>query len=116
LFCDNETNVNRLYAANAAGIFKDAFHDYVAKGNHGASECPEARHQGGGALHLAGGGRWNGADSPAAFRPAARLSPLQNFADLAAARVREADEYYAMLQQNQINEDVRLVQRQAFAE
>ena len=36
LFCDNETNVQRLYAVKAAGYFKDAFHEYVVRGNHGA--------------------------------------------------------------------------------
>ena len=36
LFCDNETNVERLYAAKAAGYFKDAFHEYLVRGNHGA--------------------------------------------------------------------------------
>ena len=46
-------------------------------------------------------------------RPQAQ--PFADFAGLAAARVREADEYYAKLQQDQTNQDVRLVQRQAFA-
>jgi hypothetical protein len=41
--------------------------------------------------------------------------PFANFADLAAARVREADEFYARLQHDQSNQDARLVQRQAFA-
>src|SRR5262245_2301363 len=31
LFCDNDTNVRRLYGLNEAGYFKDAFHDYVVK-------------------------------------------------------------------------------------
>ena len=29
LFCDNETNVNRLYRANSQDYFKDAFHEYL---------------------------------------------------------------------------------------
>ena len=37
LFCDNETNVRRLYGQNdAAGYFKDAFHEYVVHGNSAA--------------------------------------------------------------------------------
>src|SRR4029077_9384162 len=36
LFCDNETNVARLYGVKAVGHFKDAFHDYVVQGNRGA--------------------------------------------------------------------------------
>ena len=37
LFCDNETNVVRLYGqANARGYFKDAFHDAIVHGNDAA--------------------------------------------------------------------------------
>jgi hypothetical protein len=43
------------------------------------------------------------------------LHPFEEFDDLAAARAREADEYFASLQHGQPNDDARLVQRQAFA-
>ena len=34
LFCDNDTNVRRLFGLpDAAGFFKDAFHEYVVNGN-----------------------------------------------------------------------------------
>src|SRR5436190_274707 len=37
LFCDNETNVRRLYGQNEArGFFKAAFHEYIVHGNHAA--------------------------------------------------------------------------------
>ena len=37
LFCDNDTNVRRLYGQNeVAGFFKDAFHEYVVHGNPAA--------------------------------------------------------------------------------
>ena len=37
LFCDNDTNVRRLYAQTGApGYFKDAFHEYVVNGNQAA--------------------------------------------------------------------------------
>src|SRR5438128_1411643 len=37
LFCDNETNVRRLYDQQSVqGHFKDAFHEYVVNGNHDA--------------------------------------------------------------------------------
>jgi hypothetical protein len=37
LFCDNETNVRRLYGLNeATGYFKDAFHEYLVHGNRSA--------------------------------------------------------------------------------
>jgi hypothetical protein len=41
LFCDNETNVRRLYSVpEARGWFKDAFHDSVIHGNQEAV-CPD---------------------------------------------------------------------------
>jgi hypothetical protein len=55
LFCDNETNVQRLYSTKGAGYFKDAFHEYLVRGNHGAVNALRA--QGGGALRT-GCGRW----------------------------------------------------------
>jgi hypothetical protein len=114
LFCENETNEQRLYDVETAGYFKDAFHEYVVHGNHGAVNplrkgTKAAPYY---VLQVAGGGM---------EKIRLRLSsqrqsrPFADFDDLAAARVREADEFYASLQQNQPNEDARLVQRQAFA-
>ncbi len=114
LFCDNETNVQRLYGVKATGYFKDAFHEYIVQGNRGAVNSQNrgtkaAVHY---VLHVPGGGR-----SQIRLRLSARRQsqPFADFAGVAAARVREADEYYAALQQNQPNQDARLVQRQAFA-
>jgi hypothetical protein len=114
LFCDNETNVNRLYHANAKGHFKDALHEYLVQGNHGAVNplrCgtkAAVRYL----LHVAGGGT---ARARLRLSAAACAQPFVGFDDVAATRRREADEYYAKLQRDQPNEDARLVQRQAFA-
>ena len=62
LFCENETNVQRLYGVKAGGYFKDAFHEYVVGGNRG--------YQSGRALCAASGPRGNDAGSPAALRQA----------------------------------------------
>jgi hypothetical protein len=114
LFCDNETNVERLYAVKAAGYFKDAFHEYVVRRNPGAVSplgrgTKAAVHY---VLQVPGGGA-----AQVRLRLCARsqAQPFADFASVAAARLREADEYYAALQQNQPNQDARLVQRQAFA-
>ncbi len=114
LFCDNETNVQRLYGVKAAGYFKDAFHQYIVQGNRGAVNSERrgtkaAVHY---VLNVPGGGT-----SQIRLRLSARrqAQPFADFAGVAAARVREADEFYAVLQQNQPNQDARLVQRQAFA-
>jgi hypothetical protein len=114
LFCDNETNVQRLYAATAKGYFKDAFDESVVHGNHGAVN-PQRRGTKAAAhyvLQVAGGGT-----TRIRLRLCAqsRSCPFADFDDVAEARVREADEYYACLQRDQCNPDARLVQRQAFA-
>src|SRR5262245_309134 len=114
LFCDNETNVQRLYGVKAEGYFKDGFHEYVVNGNHGAVNSLKrgtkaALHS---VLHVPAGG---------STRTRLRLSaepqsrPFGDFDEVAAARVSEASDYYARLQLAQPNEDARLVQRQAFA-
>ena len=114
LFCGNDTNVGRLYRMNRPGYFKDAFHEYVVENNRLAVN-PERKGTKAGVhytLNVAGN---------AMARVQLRLSapqqsdPFADFDDLAAARVREADEYFANLQRGQSNEDARLVQRQAFA-
>uniref|UniRef100_Q01PD7 Mannosylglycerate hydrolase MGH1-like glycoside hydrolase domain-containing protein n=1 Tax=Solibacter usitatus (strain Ellin6076) TaxID=234267 RepID=Q01PD7_SOLUE len=114
LFCDNETNAQRLYGVKAAGHFKDAFHEYIVHGNRAAVN-PERRGTKAAlryVVKVAEGGM-----SQIRLRLSARsqTQPFGDFADLAATRQREADEYYAGVQQDQPNPDARLVQRQAFA-
>jgi hypothetical protein len=114
LFCDNETNTRRLYAEKATGYFKDAFHDYIVKNNR-FSVNPQKRGTKAAAhytLSVAGRAMARARLRLSAFR---HVKPFDDFDGLAAARVREADEYFACLQRNQSNEDARLVQRQAFA-
>jgi hypothetical protein len=114
LFCDNETNVQRLYAAMAEGFFKDAFHEYVVLGNPRAvnSQRQGTKASAHYVLQVAGGGR-----TQARLRLSAQPKslPFADFDDVDMARTREADEYYCSLQKNQSNQDARLVQRQAFA-
>src|ERR1700712_2926036 len=113
LFCCNETNTKRLYGDDAAGPFKDGINDYVVDGETSAigrqrgTKCaahvklkmaPGARH----VLRL----RW---------RPTAADDPFADHDELFAARLTEADAFYAALQTNIADPDARLVQRQALA-
>jgi hypothetical protein len=114
LFCENETNEQRLYGIKTGGYFKDAFHEYVVNENQGAVNSQRrgtkaAVHY---VLQVAGGGT-----ARARLRLSAKRQsrPFADFEVVGAARVGEADEYYASLQKQQSNEDARLVQRQAFA-
>ncbi|WP_428376330.1 MGH1-like glycoside hydrolase domain-containing protein [Lichenicoccus sp.] len=120
LFCENETNVVRLYGERISGFFKDGINDYLVRGQRDAVN-PEQRGSKCAALHtlsLAPG-------EERALRLRLRPEPAQSgefgddaFADfdaVFAARREEADEFYAALQAADSDADSRLVQRQALA-
>ncbi|MEJ2633821.1 MAG: glucosidase [Calditrichia bacterium] len=115
LFCDNETNGRRLYGQTGLkGYFKDEFHEYVVKGDVNAVN-PE-KNGTRASLHynftLPAGG---------SFEIQLRLcdkeisQPFGGFSRLFAQRKKEADDFYADLQAGLSDEDMRNVQRQAFA-
>jgi hypothetical protein len=114
LFTDNETNTRCLYSVPNAGYAKDGFHERVVNGNvravNPAQEGTKAA-------------AWYRLDVPAggSAQVRTRLSkqaheqPFADFDATLAARVREADEFYAGVQHDLADADRRLVQRQAFA-
>ena len=114
LFCDNETNVVRLYGQQAEGYFKDAFHEFIVNKNSGAVN-PSQRGTKAGVLFNAD----IISNQQARFR--LRLSavqhgsPFDDFEQVLTTRRQEADQFYQKLQEGQINPDACLVQRQAFA-
>jgi Mannosylglycerate hydrolase MGH1-like glycoside hydrolase domain/Glycosyl hydrolase family 63 C-terminal domain len=132
LFCENETNVRRLFGGNdAPGLFKDAFHEYIARGNRAAVNPDRAGTKAGAFYQLAipAGGSTpirlrltrsihatqdNSAPSGQS-RPPAAADSFSDFDAIFARRIREADEFYAELQKDNADADARLVQRQAFA-
>jgi hypothetical protein len=115
LFCDNETNVARLYGVNGArAYYKDAFHDYVVRGDRSAINPEQtgtkaAVHY---VLQVAARGstrvRLRLTNGP-------RTDPFQLFDNLLNQRRDEADAFYADFQAGIADEDARAVQRQAFA-
>jgi hypothetical protein len=118
LFCENETNVRRLYGqADANGFFKDAFHDYVIAENKSAVNPAQTGTKAGALYELtvpAGQAvsvrsRLAPSDAPSAAKP------WDDFDAVFARRRNEADEFYAGLQQAMTDADAKLVQRQAFA-
>ena len=116
LFCDNETNAPKLFGAKGAhGYFKDGFHEFVVHGNKAAVN-PEGigtKVAGVFAFDLTAG-------ASAVVR--ARLSPsapnpnaFADFDEIFRRRASEADAFYADVQSRITDEDMRRVQRQAFA-
>ncbi|CAG4900712.1 MGH1-like glycoside hydrolase domain-containing protein [Paraburkholderia gardini] len=114
LFCENETNVQRLFNTTGHGPFKDGFNDYLVHGDADAVRRD--------------GGTKAGAHVHFELEPHARAVVFLRWrhesgpdevpldADvLFAHRIAEANEFYAALQHEMDNPDARLVQRQALA-
>jgi hypothetical protein len=116
LFCDNETNLRRLYGiAETKGFFKDAFHEYLVDGTQSAVNRQQ---RGTKAAALYKFDIPSGASSTVRLR--LRIDKDLNdafldFEQVFTDRIREADDFYAELQSGIENEEVRRIQRQAFA-
>jgi hypothetical protein len=115
LFCENETNARRLWGQNEEnGYFKDAFHDYVLRGNAGAVN--PARTGTKAAAHYV-------VTIPPAHNAIFRLRltrskqnfPFGDFEEILKTRRSELDDFYSELQHELKDEDARRVQRQALA-
>jgi hypothetical protein len=115
LFCENDTNTNRLYGTSVQGWFKDGVNDALVEGKTSAVN-PDRRGTKAAAHYVldipAGGSmvvrarlRLRDASAP----------PFLDFDSIVATRRAEADEFYAALQSGIPDEDHRLVQRQALA-
>jgi hypothetical protein len=114
LFCENETNVNRLYNVKKSGVFKDGINDYVVHGNR------DAVHRGRSGTKAA----LNYALSiPAKSAVSIKLrlctnfttTPFEQFDQTFSLRLGEADEFYGQVQGRIGDKDEKNVQRQAFA-
>jgi hypothetical protein len=115
LFCDNESNFARLFGTKTQGHFKDAFHDYVVNGR------AEAVNPAGEGTKTAGLYRRT---VPARGHIVVRVrlragehhpDALIDLDDIFSSRIAETDAFYADLQKDIADEDMRRIQRQAFA-
>jgi hypothetical protein len=115
LFCENETNVRRLFGVQADGPFKDGINDHVVRGDAGVLSATSEGTKC--AAHLV----WDlqaGESRSVRLRFRARdrdQSPFDAFDEIVAQRRQEADEFYGTLQSGIADADARLVQRQALA-
>jgi hypothetical protein len=117
LFTENESNARALWGVeNDSPYVKDAFHDYVVGGRRDAVNAERIGSKAA-ALYVL--------DVPAGGSRAVRLRltngnpPAKPFAigftEAFAARMKEADDFYAPLCRDAASDDARAVQRQAFA-
>ncbi len=117
LFTGNETNFGRLFGTeNQSPYVKDGINDYVVSGARGAVNPRQtgtkaaARY----GLSIAPGETRTVRLRLSATRPGG-AGFNQAFDETFAARIAEADEFYARLAPEGVGEDTRRVQRQAFA-
>jgi hypothetical protein len=114
LFCENETNVNRLFGAHRPGPFKDGINDHVVNGDHDSisplrrgTKC--AAHV---TFDIPAGGS---ASLRLRLRPDSSEDAFAWFDTVMENRRADCDAFYAAVQRDMPNADERLVQRQALA-
>ncbi len=114
LFCENETNTQRLYGTEKTGYSKDGIQEFLVHGNQQAINYEQGTKA---ALNydktIPGGGSVTIRLRLSQFCPPS--GAFNDFEEIFSARIRETDEFYAALQQDMTDEDERRVQRQAFA-
>ncbi len=115
LFTENETNKQRLYGVeNDTPYVKDAFHRYLLEGDSAAVNEDQVGTKAAFLYH-----REIDAGDTAVFR--LRLAehsndnPFQDFNSIFDERLSEANEFYQAIQDNNLNDEERSIQRQALA-
>jgi hypothetical protein len=115
LFCDNETNNQRLYgSANSSSFVKDGVNNYLI---HSDEKAVNKNAQG---TKVAANYELNikaGQSEVIKLRLEAKNNqkPFEDFDHLFATAMEEADEFYLAVQKDIQSVDEKLVQRQAFA-
>ncbi len=115
LFCENETNLQRLYGVeNASAFTKDGINDYVVYNDNnaiGTNSC--------GTKMAANYDITIKAHSSATLRFRLEANnikyPFKDFDEIFEKRINDADEFYEATQAGIQTDDEKLVQRQAFA-
>jgi hypothetical protein len=115
LFCDNETNHARLYQYDQGAPFpKDAINDFVVHGKDHAIN-PDRRGTKAAAHYRFDVRPGGSVELRLRLSRVLDQNVFTDFDVLFDARRQEADAFYSTLQRDIVEEDARLVQRQAFA-
>jgi hypothetical protein len=115
LYCENDTNTRRLWGTAATGHhFKDGINDYIVNGDTEAIK-PDRRGTKAAAHYRLDLPAGNSGRMCARLTVADHAAGLGDFDRIFDQRRTEADEFYAELQQDIADPDMRLVQRQALA-
>ncbi|MCG8420684.1 MAG: glucosidase [Proteobacteria bacterium] len=114
VFTENQSNPRLWGESNASGYYKDGINDYIAGGEPNAVN-PDYLGTKAAVIHrlLVPAGASH--EIRVRLSPGSPQKPFADFDDIFTARLAEADDYYAALQQGIGDDDQRNVQRQAFA-
>jgi hypothetical protein len=115
IFCDNETNAKKLWGNDTSPPFpKDAFHEFVVNGNKSAVNPQEVGTKAGilYRLHIPAG---ESITIDLRLAQEHLEQPFRIAEKTWAARIDEADQFYAQLHEDMPAGDARLVHRQAMA-
>jgi hypothetical protein len=115
LFTENETNAARLWGQpNASPYVKDAFHSLIVAGQHDAVNPVRAGTKA--AAHYTIRVPAGGSETiRVRLAPAAKPVAFDDFNAVFAARIADADEFYARITPRALSDDQRLIHRQALA-
>ena len=115
-FCDNDTNFPKVFGSTGLpGYCKDGVNDFIVQGRHDAINPDGRGTKVAGVYHRAVAA---GQSTVVRVRLCANDADAPDFAGfdaLVQQRRQEADAFYAVLQSDIEDDDIRLVQRQAFA-
>jgi hypothetical protein len=115
LFCDNETNCEKCYSipVKKDSYYKDGINNYIVNGDNTTNPANSGTKA---AFHFK---KIVEPGKPQTFRLRMRMESLENpFADFDHVfenRITEADLFYAELQTNLPNDELKSIQRQAYA-
>ncbi|MEP7292558.1 MAG: glucosidase [Chloroflexota bacterium] len=115
IFTENETDNERMFgAANASPYVKDAFHRYIVGGESGAINPTRLGTKAAAVYQhlLMPGEAWT---IRLRLRAKPAKKPFEHFERTIEQRCKDADEFYASVQNANLSEDERSVQRQALA-
>ena len=114
LFCENETNTGRLYQHPTAGTFKDGINDFIVQGKTNAISVTHKGTKGAFNydLQIAGG-----KTEVIRLRLTTQYQsePFKDFSRIFDERIKEANQFYHLIQGNVGDADKVNVQRQAYA-
>jgi hypothetical protein len=112
-FCENETNVKKLYGVDKTGYFKDGINEHVVHGNERSVNYEHGTKVAMNYDKVVPAGK--AVTIRLRLESKNNMAPFRDFDAVFDARITDTDDFYRVLQQEVKDEDERRVQRQAFA-